>query len=229
MSAYSGTRSEGNPRDGMFAVVETEQGMAMLTVVMVMLMLTVLGIAAITVSGFENNMAGLQRTMEASANAAESCLGTGANVILQTLLPENGAQIPTSGTNNLVEPAGPVVSTNNNPTLLGNEIMGNPENNIDVAKGIGPTGLAARPNLHMSVGAYDVVGDIDRLYVKLRAGSGQQQFAAYDGTGVGAGSSGSDVYYRVTCIATNTATGTESRISALYACALTGDGCQKQP
>ena len=184
---------------------------------MLLLMLTVLGIAAITVSGLENNMAGLQRTMEASANAAESCLGTGANVILQALLPENGAAIPAA----LVAPAGPVVSTNNNPTLLGNEIMGNPENNIDVA--------TSAPNIRMTVGPYEVVGDIDRLYIKLRAGSGQQQFAAYDGTGVGAGSSGSDVYFRVTCIATNTATGTESRVSSLYACALTGDGCQKQP
>jgi Tfp pilus assembly protein PilX len=194
-----------------------DRGMALLTVVMVLLMLTVLGIAAMTVSGLENNMAGLQRTMEASANAAESCLGTGANVILQTLLPENGAVIPAA----LVAPAGPVVSTNNNPTILGNEIMGNPENSTD-----NPT---SAPNIQMTVGPYAVVGDIDRLYIKLRAGSGQQQFAAYDGTGVGAGSSGSDVYFRVTCIATNTATGTESRVSSLYACALTGDGCQKQP
>ena len=44
-----------------------ERGVALLTVMMVLLMLTVLGIAAITVSGLENNMAGLQRTMEASA------------------------------------------------------------------------------------------------------------------------------------------------------------------
>ena len=225
MSAYRVMRSRGNRCDPQFAGRDSEQGMAMLTVVMVLLMLTILGIAAITVSGLENNMAGQQRTMEASANAAESCLGTGANVILQTLLPENGAQVP--GT--LVWPAGPVVDTNNNPTLLGNEIMGNPENKTDVAKQTKPTDPVARPNLHMIVGSYDVVGDIDRLYVKLRAGSGQQQFAAYDGTGVGAGSSCSDVYYRVTCIATNTATGTESQISSLYACALTGDGCQKQP
>jgi Tfp pilus assembly protein PilX len=202
-----------------------ERGMAMLTVVMVLLMLTVLGIAAITASSLENNIAGLQRTMESAGQAAESCLGTGANVILQTLLPENGAAIPAA----LVAPAGPVVATNNNPTLLGNEIMGNPENNIDVAVGVGPTGLAAAPNIQMTVGPYNVVGDIDRLYIKLRAGSGQQQFAAYDGTGVGAGSNGSDVYFRITCIATNTATGTENRVSSLYACALTGDGCQKQP
>jgi Tfp pilus assembly protein PilX len=67
--------------------------MAMLTVMMVLLMLTVLGIAAITASGLGNNMAGLQRTMEASANAAESCLGTGANIIQQVLLPENADQV----------------------------------------------------------------------------------------------------------------------------------------
>ena len=51
--------------------LSNEHGMAMLTVVMVLLILTVLGIAAITVTGMENKMAGLQRTMEASAQAAE--------------------------------------------------------------------------------------------------------------------------------------------------------------
>ncbi|WP_455378376.1 pilus assembly PilX family protein [Petrachloros mirabilis] len=225
MSAYSGTARSRRCVDRPRILKGDEHGMAMLTVVMVLLMLTVLGIGAITVSGLENNMAGLHRMMEASTNAAESCLGTGANVILQTLLPENGATIPSA----LLAPTGPVVTTNNNPTTLANEIMGNPENNIDVAIGVGPTGLAAAPNIQMTVGPYSVVGDIDRLYIKLRAGSGQQQFAAYDGTGVGAGSNGSDVYYRITCIATNTATGTESRVASLYACALTGDGCQKQP
>jgi len=223
MSAYNGAGHPNTGPGGQF--VSDEQGMAMLTVVMVLLMLTVIGIAAITASGLENNMAGLQRTMESSGQAAESCLGTGANIIIQTLLPENGAAIPSA----LIAPAGPVVSTNNNPTLLGNEIMGNPENNIDVASGVGPTGLSAAPNTQMTVGPYTVLGDIDRLYIKLRAGSGQQQFAAYDGTGVGAGSSGSDVYFRVTCTAVNTATGTETRVSSIYACALTGDGCQKQP
>ena len=225
MSVCNGADRVRNQCSQSLGRLSNERGMAMLTVVMVLLMLTVLGIAAITASSLENNMAGLQRTVESAGQAAESCLGTGANVILQTLLPENGAAIPAV----LVAPAGPVVATNNNPTILGNEIMGNPENNIDVAVGVGPTGLAAAPNIQMSVGPYNVVGDIDRLYIKLRAGSGQQQFAAYDGTGVGAGSNGSDVYFRITCIATNTATGTENRVSSLYACALTGDGCQKQP
>jgi Tfp pilus assembly protein PilX len=197
-----------------------ERGFALLTVMMVLLMVTVLGIAAITVTGVENNMAGLQRTMEASANAAESCLGTGANIIQQVFLPENGSQVPAALLDNS-SPAGPV--PNANKTVLQNELIGNPENNTDVA--------TIAPNLVMpgGVGQYAVAGDIDRLYVKMRAGSGQQQFAAYDGAGVGAGSNGVDAYFRISCIATNTATGTESRVSAIYACSLTGDGCQKQP
>jgi len=182
--------------------------------------LTVLGIAAITVSGLGNTMAGLQRTMEASANAAESCLGTGANIIQQVFLPENGSQIPAALLDNS-SPPGPI--PNGNKTVLENELIGNPENNTDQASGV--------PNLVMpgTIGPYRVAGDIDRLYVKMRAGSGQQQFAAYDGAGVGAGSNGVDAYFRISCLATNVATGTESRISAIYACSLTGDGCQKQP
>lgn len=221
MSVCNGTARVRDRCGRSLVVLSDERGMAFLTVVMVLLMLTVLGIAAITVSGLENNMAGLQRTMEASANAAESCLGTGANIIQQVFLPENGTQVPAVLLDNN-SPPGPV--PNGNKTVLQNELIGNPENNTDV-----PTGTGAAPNLAMTVGSYAVAGDIDRLYVKMRAGSGQQQFSAYEGTGVGAGSNGVDAYFRIGCVATNVATGTESRVSAIYACSLTGDGCQKQP
>src|SRR5688572_7319827 len=103
-------------------------------------------------------MSGLQRTMEASANAAESCLGTGANIIQQVFLPENGRQIPATLLDSN-SPSGPV--PNGNKTVLENELIGNPENNTDV-----PTGSSAAPNLQMTVGPYAVAGDIDRLYVK---------------------------------------------------------------
>lgn len=199
--------------------VRGEQGIAMLTVLMVMLMMTVLGIGALTVSGLENNIAGLQRTTESAAQAAESGLGTSANVLLQTLLPENGNEIPAA-----------LLSTASGPVPVGNkavfegEIIGNPENLNDV-----PIGSGAAPNISMSVGGYAVACDVDRLYVKMKAGSGQQQFAAYDGAGVGAGAGGVDVFYKIDCVGSNIATGTESRVTAIYACALTGDGCIKQP
>lgn len=221
MSVCSRTRLSKRSSRWSLVLRSDQRGMAMLIVMMVLLMLTVLGIAAITVSGLGNTMAGLQRTMEASANAAESCLGTGANIIQQVFLPENGSQIPAALLDNN-SPPGPV--PNGNKTVLENELIGNPENLTDV-----PTGSGAAPNLRMTVGPYAVAGDIDRLYVKMRAGSGQQQFSAYEGTGVGAGSNGVDAYFRLSCVATNVATGTESQVSAIYACSLSGDGCQKQP
>ena len=202
-----------------------EHGVAMLTVLMVMLMMTVLGIAAITVSGLENKIAGLQRTTESAAQAAESCLGTSANVIMQTLLPENGDIIPVALLDN-ASPAGPV--PNGNKIVLENEIIGNPENSGDVPSGSGAVPNIVMPAALMPLGGYTVTGDIDRLYVKQKAGTGLQQFAGYEGVG-GGGGGNADIYYKVTCVAVNTATGTESRVSAIYACTWSSDGCQKQP
>jgi hypothetical protein len=71
------------------------------------------------------------------------------------------------------------------------------------------------------------VGDIDFLYRKQRAGSGQQFGAAYDGTSVGAGAGGTDLFYSVDCVATNTATGMSSRIAAVYSC-LFNEGCTRK-
>jgi hypothetical protein len=209
----------------MTCVDHGERGVAMLTVLMVMLMMTVLGIAAITVSALENKIAGLQRTTESAAQAAESCLGTSANVIMQTLLPENGNSIPAALLDN-ASPAGPV--PNGNKTILENEIIGNPENSADIPSGTGAVPNIVMPAALMPLGGYAVAGDIDRLYVKQKAGTGQIQFAGYE-TVSGGGSGNVDIYYKVTCVATNTATGTEGRVSAIYACTLNSDGCQKQP
>ena len=64
-----------------------DRGIAMLTVMLLLLILTVLGIAAVTVTGLENRMAGFFRTGEAVTAAADSCEGTAANIIQQTLTP----------------------------------------------------------------------------------------------------------------------------------------------
>src|SRR6478672_1139655 len=133
-----------------------ERGVAMLVVLMVMLMMTVLGVAAITVSGLENKIAGLQRTTENAAQAAESCLGTSANVIMQTLLPENGDTIP-AALLDTASPAGPVPSTN--ATILENEIIGNPENSPDSP--VSGSENIRMPAGLMNLGGYTVLGDID--------------------------------------------------------------------
>jgi len=202
---------------------ENQRGIAMLSIVMLVLILTVLGIGAMTITGLENRVAGFGSSMEASSAAADACVATGVKVIQQVLDVSNSMSVPTALLDNQIPP-GPVPSTNK--TQLELEISGDQTAVADAPIGPPfPAGIvAAVPNLVQTVGVYSVVGDIDFLYRKQRAGSGQQFGAAYDGTGVGGGAGGVDMFYRVDCVATNTATGMSSRISAIYSC-LFSDGC----
>lgn len=203
-----------------------QQGIAMLSILMLMLMLTVLGIGAMTITGLENRIAGFASSMEASSAAADSCIATGVKVIQQVLDPSNGMSVPTALLDDQTPP-GPVPSGNKAQLEL--EIGGDPTAVADAPIGppFPPGIIAAVPNLVQTVGAYAVAGDIDLLYKKPRAGSGQQFGAAYDGTAVGAGAGGIDMYYSVDCVATNMATGMSSRIAAIYSC-LYNEGCTRK-
>lgn len=199
---------------------KNEQGIAMLTVLLIMLMMTVLGISAVTVTGLENRMAGFMTSMEGATAAAESCAGIGVNIIQQTIDPYGGAgTLPAAFLSNAIPVAGPVPQAN--ATLLTQEIMGSSDNNSDF-----PDGTGSAPNLDQMIGAFRVYGDIDRLYIKGSPGSGMQQFAGYEGTGSSAVGS-SNIYYRIDCVARNTTTGTSARVTAVYACTTTGESCQK--
>lgn len=205
---------------------KNQRGIAMLSVLMLMLMLTVLGIAATTITGLENRVAGFASSMEASSAAADACVATGVKVIQQVLDVTNGMTIPTALLNNQTPP-GPVPATNETQLELeiGGDLAAVPDAPIGPPF---PAGIAAAvPNLVQTVGAFSVVGDIDFLYNKPRAGSGQQFASAYDGTAVGSGSGGTDKLYSVDCVATNTATGMSSRISAIYSC-LYNEGCTRK-
>ena len=205
---------------------ENQQGIAMISILMLMLILTVLGIGALTITGLENRVAGFASSMEASSAAADACVATGVKVIQQVLDVSNGTSVPTALLDNQT-PAGPVPSANK--TQLELEINGDPTAILDAPFGPPfPSGITtAVPNLVQTVGAYSVVGDIDFLYRKQRAGSGQQFGSAYDGTSVGGGAGGTDMFYSVDCVATNTATGMSSRISAIYSC-LYNEGCVRK-
>jgi Tfp pilus assembly protein PilX len=196
---------------------KSQSGVTLLTIMMILLIMTVLGIAAITVTNMENTMAGSMRTVEAAADAAESCVGTSVNVIRQSIL---AGSVPLA----LQSPAGPVPTTNVN--ILNQEITGlTLLNNPDVAF---PIGGGSVPNIVMTLGRYQVVGDIDKLYQKAKSGSGQQMSAGYEGVGNSSADGGLDIFYRIDCWATNVATGNTSRITTAYDClfSATAGTCQ---
>lgn len=182
-----------------------EQGVSFMTVMMIMLMAGALGVAALTMTGLENSTAGAMRMVEEGTDAAESCVGMGVKVIQQTI--ETGAVPPT-----LVAPAGPVPA--GNAVFLGQEINFLP-NNPDVAWGGG-----AAPNITMNVNNYVVNGDIDKQFVKIRAGS--------QNTGGSSQAPPTDSYYRIDCQAVNAATGATSRVITVYQCLVSGDTCQSR-
>src|SRR5690349_21428468 len=152
------------------------KGIALLTVMLVMVIMSVIGIAALTVTGLENRMAGFGRTGEAAATAAESCIGSGVNLIQQTI--DLGA-VPISFLAN-ASPAGPVPVGGD--TRLTKEIMGQLDNNDDNASQTGGTGGV--PNMAFTgatqIGSFNVYGDIDRLYAKARAGGALEFASGFD-------------------------------------------------
>jgi Tfp pilus assembly protein PilX len=181
-----------------------QDGVALLTVMMIMLILTLLGISALTTTGLENRMAGFTQTGEAVATASDSCLGVGANLIRQALIPVNAAAIPPQFIPN------PVPVTN--AVILHDEIYGknaagvSTKNSSDTATGV--------PNLVLAVNGFAVNGDIDFLYIDNTTATG------------GATTS----VYQINCVATNVALGTTSSVTAVFACTLVGGSteCSKK-
>ena len=197
-----------------------EEGIALVTTLVILLMMTVLGVGAVAVTALENRIAGFQRTGESATSAAESCVGTSVNIIQQTLASSN-LTVPAA----FVSAAGPVLTSAEvavNPTLS-MEISGQSDNHTDMVTGAGVTG----PDYSLQINGYSVLGDIDRLYLIGKAGSGMQFAAGYEGAGSGTAGGGADIVYRIDCTATLTAAGTQSHVVAIYACTLNGQ-CQKK-
>ena len=76
-------------RQGLVAPQRGEEGIALVTTLVILLIMTVLGVGAVAVTALENRIAGFQRTGESATSAAESCVGTSVNIIQQTLAASN--------------------------------------------------------------------------------------------------------------------------------------------
>ena len=198
----------------------SEEGIALVTTLVILLIMTVLGVGAVAVTALENRIAGFQRTGESATSAAESCVGTSVNIIQQTLASSNLA-VPAA----FVSATGPILTAAEVAATpsLSLEISGGADNNTDLVTGTG----AAGPDYSLQINGYTVLGDIDRLYIMGKAGSGMQFAAGYEGTGSGTAGGGADIAYRIDCQATLPTVGAESRVMAIYVCTLNGQ-CQKK-
>lgn len=185
-----------------------ERGTSFMTVMLLILIIGALGVAALTMTGMENSMAGAVRMVEEGTAAAEACVGSAVRAIRLTI-DDPDMTGPAAA---LIEPLGPVPA--GNQAVFSQEINGTLRNHADIAVGAGNA-----PNLVMNVNGYTVNGDIDFLYSKRRAGS---DFADTEKPTY-------DQYYRVDCVAANAATGATSRVIVTFDCLnTTGEGCVKR-
>ena len=192
------------------AVWRREDGIAMLTILMLTLILTVIGIAAITTTTMDLKLAGGELMRETSTNTAEACMSTAAQIIQQTL---TNSKIPAR----LL--AGPNPQINPNP--LKSEIMGEDgfEQLNDTADFQDP---ANAPNAVLTVGGFTVNIDIDRLFLRPKAGGSLKASEGYS-TGVPS----FEVLYRISCYSSG-GSGTIGHITGVYACPLDKGICRRQ-
>jgi len=211
-----------------------EEGVAMLTVLMLTIILTVIGIAAITTTSLDLWMAGGERVRESAVASEEACLSSGVALIQQVL--ENAAmpaQFTVAGANpsfpgafGMVPPQNPLVD----------EIMGHFEGTANADPDTAdPTATAATclatqcaPNAVFYLPTrlnpvYTVNMDIDRLYKRHVVG-GPAEFA--EGINI-------EILYRVTCYSMVNAGAPSQQsvgsLSAVYVCYMRGpDRCQRQ-
>lgn len=188
--------------------VRGEGGMSLITVMMVILIMTLMGISILTVTGFERQIATFVSKSEASTDAAEACVSTGANVLNQ--FAENKT-VPAALLSNAIPP-GPVPFAN--LAALTSELR-NDGGNPDF-----PVGPGSVPNLVMTIGTYQVFGDIDRLYYNPAFGSSLDPTTATPSL--------LDFFYQITCVSQDAATGVISQVGAVYVCNNTGSYCQRR-
>ncbi len=183
------------------SLVWDERGVSLITVMMVILIMTLMGISILSITGFERQISSSVSANEASVAAAEACVSTSANVLQQSW---QAHVVPASLLSNAVPP-GPVPFTN--LAVLNSELItdgGNPDF---------PVGAGSAPNLTMTVAGYQVFGDIDRISVQLAPGSSSQY----------------DISFKITCVAQNLATGLTNQVGALYVCNTNLQYCQLRP
>jgi Tfp pilus assembly protein PilX len=172
-------------------IKKNEKGYVLVTSLLLMMVLTVIGLAAIGTSSFENSISGNIKERIQDVSLADGALELSGPLIKRCLLFQD-----TDGYNQIVDDA-----------ALVSECRGvavDPDDPVDPQQNPGVSDV--------SFGS--VLVDIDFLYKKAGAGSGLAMLEGYEGGGHGS-AGGAEYYYRVN--ATNTGqANSRGSIGAIY-------------
>jgi Tfp pilus assembly protein PilX len=201
-----------------------ECGAALITVLLLLVVVTVIGIAAVSVMNLTRQMVGGERQRNEAFTIAEGCVDNAKLLVVDTLrnssLP-SGSSFVLPGSQLLEE----ISRQDPNETNLCSSAS--PSLNCD-GVGTGATGTLG-PDGQYTHDQFTVQMDIDFSSVGSGAGGGHLFAMGYEGIGAGgAGAGGTRLRYKVDCLVAGPEEAQSSRITAVYGCQLMPDGCQME-
>jgi len=158
-------------------VIADQKGAILLVTMMILLILTVFGVAAISTTTSEIRIATNAKSQNGGFYGAD---GGG-----RTYVP-----IIESAINTRVIPAGPPVADTN----LMNELLGMTVTPPDDGNSDTPT---SHPDLSLTAGSVTVGVDIDRIDQQLLSGGASEFASGYEGIGASSSSGGIGIYYKM--------------------------------
>lgn len=186
---------------------QSQQGAALVIAIMILLILTVLGIYAVTTSTLETKIAGAERSYKVAFYTADAGEPVGVNIIKAIIfnVPASASDLPTPWKN--------IVKDN---VLVTTEIFTNVRD-TDAVDQYGQRDVeASGNNLGLPEGAnVELWIDIDRLSSYQMTGGAIQFASGYEGIGGGGGGS-IGVTYAIDSIGRYTLMGSQSRIESGY-------------
>ena len=171
--------------------LNNEDGMILLTVLILMFIATLLGVISINSSTIEVQISGNEKRVSTSFAAAEAGIDLAIPIIEQSLAAGSLTPSSFSVSGNAVD-MDTVIYPGTNKTQLYNEIA-------DPAFSYNDD-TTENPDIYiedLGVGV-EVSIDIDRLYSTVIAGGALEFAMGYEGVGAGAAGGGVIVYYRIT-------------------------------
>jgi len=183
--------SRGRVREG----VQNEQGFVLVVALLALLVVTVIGVLALSTSTTEVMIAGNARLREINFSGAES-----------------GLEITDPAIRHIVfnQALGNYDEIVNDPNLV-TELRIGPAYDSD---SVDPNSPNFNPDLQLSIGAMTVRVDIDRMSAGPVEGSAIEFASGYEGIGMGSGG-GIQIYYRVNSMSRE-AVGSESVVGGVY-------------
>jgi len=161
--------------------LSNEDGVILLTVILLMAVVAILGVVAINTSTVDVQISGNQRRSSIAFGGSEAGTDLAQPIIERTIAA--GTLEPTTISGGTVDPS-PLAGVD-----LGSEITGGNDYNADTPFG--------NPDLTFSVGDATANVDIDRLYSYALPGGALEFAAGYEGVGAAAAGGGIGVLYLV--------------------------------